>query len=125
MQIISRTVSILEEVARRADGGGLVEIANTTSLPAATCHRLLAALAEDELVHRDPLTRRYSVGRGVVQLAGGVSPDGRGAPPLQRRAGAGAAGGDGHPDRPRRLDRSGDDGAPRPLAGVLLPRLDR
>ena len=79
MQIISRTVSILEEVARRPDGGGLVEIANATSLPAATCHRLLAALAEDELVHRDPLTRRYSVGRGLVQLAGMVTQIGRGA----------------------------------------------
>jgi IclR family acetate operon transcriptional repressor len=79
MQIISRTVSILEEVARRPDGGGLVEIANATSLPAATCHRLLAALAEDELVQRDPLTRRYSVGPGLVQLAGMVTQIGRGA----------------------------------------------
>jgi IclR family transcriptional regulator, acetate operon repressor len=79
MQIISRTVSILEAVARRPDGGGLVEIANATSLPAATCHRLLAALAEDELVQRDPLTRRYSVGRGLVQLAGMVTQIGRGA----------------------------------------------
>ncbi|MBS1882785.1 MAG: IclR family transcriptional regulator [Actinobacteria bacterium] len=79
MQIISRTVSILEEVARRPDGGGLVEIANACSLPAATCHRLLAALGEDELVHRDPLTRRYSVGPGLVQLAGMVTQIGRGA----------------------------------------------
>jgi IclR family acetate operon transcriptional repressor len=79
MQIISRTVSILGEVARRPDGGGLVEIANACSLPAATCHRLLAALAEDELVHRDPLTRRYSVGPGLVQLAGMVTQIGRGA----------------------------------------------
>ncbi len=79
MQIISRTVSILEEVARRPDGGGLVEIANATSLPAATCHRLLAALAEDDLVQRDPLTRRYSVGSGLVQLAGMVTQIGRGA----------------------------------------------
>jgi IclR family acetate operon transcriptional repressor len=79
MQIISRTVSILEEVARRPDGGGLVEIANACSLPAATCHRLLAALAEDELVQRDPLTRRYSVGPGLVQLAGMVTQIGRGA----------------------------------------------
>jgi IclR family transcriptional regulator, acetate operon repressor len=79
MQIISRTVSILEEVARRPDGGGLVEIANATALPAATCHRLLAALAEDELVQRDPLTRRYSVGPGLVQLAGMVTQIGRGA----------------------------------------------
>jgi IclR family acetate operon transcriptional repressor len=79
MQIISRTVSILEEVARRPDGGGLVEIANATSLPAATCHRLLAALVEDELVQRDPLTRRYSVGPGLVQLSGMVTQIGRGA----------------------------------------------
>src|ERR1700761_6664083 len=79
MQIISRTVSVLEEVARRPDGGGLVEIANATSLPAATCHRLLAALAEDDLVQRDPLTRRYSVGSGLVQLAGMVTQIGRGA----------------------------------------------
>jgi DNA-binding IclR family transcriptional regulator len=79
MQIISRTVSILEEVARRPDGGGLVEIANACSLPAATCHRLLAALAEDELVQRDPLTRRYSVGPGLVQLSGMVTQIGRGA----------------------------------------------
>jgi IclR family transcriptional regulator, acetate operon repressor len=79
MQIISRTVSILAEVARRPDGGGLVEIANACSLPAATCHRLLAALAEDDLVQRDPLTRRYSVGPGLVQLAGMVSQVGRGA----------------------------------------------
>jgi IclR family transcriptional regulator, acetate operon repressor len=79
MQIISRTVSILEEVARRPDGGGLVEIANACSLPAPTCHRLLAALAEDELVQRDPLTRRYSVGPGLVQLAGMVTQIGRGA----------------------------------------------
>ncbi len=79
MQIISRTVSILEEVARRPEGGGLVEIANAASLPAATCHRLLAALAADGLVQRDPLTRRYSVGPGLVQLAGMVTQVGRGA----------------------------------------------
>jgi DNA-binding IclR family transcriptional regulator len=79
MQIITRTVSILEEVARRPDGGGLVEIANACSLPAATCHRLLAALAEDDLVQRDPLTRRYSVGPGLVELAGMVSQVGRAA----------------------------------------------
>jgi IclR family transcriptional regulator, acetate operon repressor len=79
MQIITRTVSILAEVARRPDGGGLVEIANACSLPAATCHRLLAALAEDDLVQRDPLTRRYSVGPGLVELAGMVSQVGRAA----------------------------------------------
>src|ERR1700709_1476345 len=71
MQIISRTVSILEEVARRPDGGGLVEIANACSLPAATCHRLLAALAEDELVQRDPLTPPHRVGPGVGAPAWG------------------------------------------------------
>src|ERR1700709_953614 len=80
MQIISRTVSILEEVARRPDGGGLVEIPTACPLPAATCHRLLAALAEDELVQRDPLTRRYSVGPGLGQPSGMVSQIGRGAP---------------------------------------------
>src|ERR1700742_1173860 len=79
MQIISRTVSILEEVARRPDGGGLVEIANATSLPAATCHRLLAGSPKDERARRAPLPRRYSVGRGLVQLAGMVTQIGRGA----------------------------------------------
>ena len=36
-------------------------------------------MAEDELVQRDPLTRRYSVGPGLVQLSGMVTQIGRGA----------------------------------------------
>lgn len=79
MQIISRALSVLEEVARRPHGGGLVEIANATELPAATCHRLLAALQEDELVDRDPASRRYRPGQALARLAAMVSSTGYGA----------------------------------------------
>jgi DNA-binding IclR family transcriptional regulator len=78
----SRTLDLLEHVARAPAPAGLIELATDSGIDKSTAARLLAFLAERELVVRDPVTRRYAPGRALLAL---------GAAALQRsdlRAGA-------------------------------------
>src|SRR5690606_38405381 len=49
--------------ARSRSGWRLSELAAYCGLHHATTHRILAALIEEEMVTRDPSTRRYALGR--------------------------------------------------------------
>jgi DNA-binding IclR family transcriptional regulator len=73
MQIITRAVAILNRVAADANGASLVEVAESTDLPLATCHRLLAALAQDGLIERHSTSKRYRPGPDLIRLAASVS----------------------------------------------------
>ena len=78
----ARTLDLLEHVARAPGPAGLIELAGDTGIDKSTAARLLAFLAERELVVRDPVTRRYAPGPALLAL---------GAAALQRsdlRAGA-------------------------------------
>jgi len=78
----ARTLDLLEHVARAPSPAGLIELAGDSGIDKSTAARLLAFLAERELVVRDPATRRYAPGPALLAL---------GAAALQRsdlRAGA-------------------------------------
>jgi DNA-binding IclR family transcriptional regulator len=49
---------------------GVSEIATRVGLHKSTVSRILATLESEELVERDPTTRRFSLGLGVIALAG-------------------------------------------------------
>ncbi len=84
MEIIGRAFSVLEAVAAAPDGAALSEIAATTSLPLATCHRLLATLDRDHLVERTAASKRYRPGPALVRLSSMVAAAGTG--PMVERA---------------------------------------
>jgi IclR family acetate operon transcriptional repressor len=52
----------------------LSELARDASLAPATCHRLLAALADTGMVERDDRTKRWRPSVGLVRIAAAVSP---------------------------------------------------
>ena len=67
VQSVARAIGLVEALA--ASGPlGVSELAERVSLPTATVHRLLATLATAGWVRRDPATRRYVPGSGLVRL---------------------------------------------------------
>jgi DNA-binding IclR family transcriptional regulator len=48
---------------------GVTDIANELDISKAVVHRIVTSLCEQNLVVADPVTRRYSLGPGVLQLA--------------------------------------------------------
>lgn len=68
-QSAARLVDILERVARSPEPLGLMEIAEQTGLDKSTASRLLGLMHERQLVTRDAVTRRYTVGPAFLSLA--------------------------------------------------------
>lgn len=66
----NRVVSVLEVLAGAADGLGVSDVARVVGVHKTTASRLLGTLAARGMVERDPLTRRYRLGAGIVGLAG-------------------------------------------------------
>ena len=64
----SRTLTLLEHVARAPAPAGLIELATDSGIDKSTAARLLAFLEERELVVRDPVTRRYAPGPALLAL---------------------------------------------------------
>lgn len=65
---VLKAVSVLVHVARASGPVTLAELSATARLPKPTAHRLARLLEEAQLVHKDPLTRRYVVGARLVEL---------------------------------------------------------
>jgi IclR family acetate operon transcriptional repressor len=78
MQTITRALVILNRIADDHAGASLAEIAESTKLPLASCHRILAALTQDELIERHPTSKRYRPGPALVRLSASVSRTGVG-----------------------------------------------
>jgi DNA-binding IclR family transcriptional regulator len=68
----ARALDLLAEVAARPEPAGLLDLAAAVSLDKSTAARLLAFLADRDLVVRDPDTRRYGPGPALVALSAGV-----------------------------------------------------
>jgi DNA-binding IclR family transcriptional regulator len=66
----NRVVSVLEVLADAPDGAGVSDVARMLGVHKTTASRLLGTLAARGMVERDPLTRRYRLGAGIVGLAG-------------------------------------------------------
>lgn len=74
-QSIERTVALLRELATTGKHGArLVEVAARTRIEYPTAHRMLQCLVQLRLVEKDPLTRRYSLGRLVYELGLAATP---------------------------------------------------
>jgi DNA-binding IclR family transcriptional regulator len=67
VQAIARAAAILRALERAPEGLGLSELADTTELPKSTAHRIVAALAEEELV-ATAADGRIRLGAAVARL---------------------------------------------------------
>ncbi len=65
---VERAVAVLAALAEQPGDLGTNEIARRTGINASTVSRLLATLAQDDLVGRVPATGRYRLGIGLVRL---------------------------------------------------------
>jgi DNA-binding IclR family transcriptional regulator len=72
MRGIKRVFTILRAFGAKRPELTLTEIAERTRLDLGTTRRLLAALAHEGIVARDPVSRRYRLDLGMLELAAGV-----------------------------------------------------
>lgn len=68
-QTVYRALNILESFTLDRPTLTLAAVSETVGLTVPTTHRLLKALLGKEMVVWDPLSRRYSLGAGVMRLA--------------------------------------------------------
>lgn len=74
-QSIERAVRILKELAAFGPAGtGVSKLAPQADLEYPTVYRILQCLTREGLVHRDPRTRRYSLGRLICELGFSAPP---------------------------------------------------
>jgi IclR family transcriptional regulator, acetate operon repressor len=66
---LGKAVRILEAVTREPVASSLADLSESSRLPKPTVHRLAAELERLALITRDPLTRRFHIGRRLEQLA--------------------------------------------------------
>ncbi|WP_233161755.1 MULTISPECIES: IclR family transcriptional regulator [unclassified Achromobacter] len=68
-QSVARVVGLLKLLAEHRDPGlRFVDVARLCGLEQPTAHRMLKALEREEMVARDPVTRRYRLGPLVFEL---------------------------------------------------------
>ncbi len=68
-QVATRAFELLEEVASSPEPLRLMELAERTGIDKSTASRLLDFLEGRALVRRDPETKRYFAGRGLLALS--------------------------------------------------------
>jgi DNA-binding IclR family transcriptional regulator len=61
-------LSILSALGRYPTGASVTEIANAVGLPPSSMHRALRAMMDHDLVWQDPMSRKYSLGMGLLKL---------------------------------------------------------
>jgi DNA-binding IclR family transcriptional regulator len=71
-QTVHRAIDILEVFSLDQPALSLAEISQQVRLTIPTTHRLLKALLSKQMVVWEPTTRRYSLGAGVMRMAGVV-----------------------------------------------------
>lgn len=69
---VSRTIAILRLLGRSKEGMGMKAVADDLGLVPSTCLHILRVLVSEDIVRIDPLTKRYSLGSGMVSLAKSV-----------------------------------------------------
>jgi DNA-binding IclR family transcriptional regulator len=75
MRTVERVSDILEAVVGRQGGVSLSDLAVTTGLSLATCHRLVRGLETSGMLRRDPRTRRWQAGDRLARIGAGVQPN--------------------------------------------------
>lgn len=69
---VSRTIAILRLLGREKQAMGVKAIADELELVPSTCLHILRVLVSEGLVRVDPVTKRYSLGSGMISLAKSV-----------------------------------------------------
>lgn len=67
--IVSKAMRVLKMILTSSNNPGISEIASRLSLAKSTTHGILAALEESGWVLRDPISRKYTCGHAVRDLA--------------------------------------------------------
>ena len=67
--IAQKTLRVLELIVSAPENPGVSRIAADLSLAKSTTHGILAALEETGWVLRDPVTRKYTGGHALIELA--------------------------------------------------------
>lgn len=70
MQALTRTLAILDAVSTARSPLSLSDIAERTSLPVPTCHRIVQSMVDEDVLIRDEGSRRYSMGGRLARLVG-------------------------------------------------------
>jgi IclR family transcriptional regulator, acetate operon repressor len=66
---VLKAIGLLRHVAHSDEPQTLADVSRALGLPKATAHRLADHLERAELIHKDPLTRRYEIAAAFEQLA--------------------------------------------------------
>jgi DNA-binding IclR family transcriptional regulator len=69
---VARTARLLAAIADCDEPVGIARLAELTSLPASTVHRLLKLLGDEGMVDRNPNTHNYGVGPELYRIAARV-----------------------------------------------------
>jgi IclR family transcriptional regulator, acetate operon repressor len=71
--VVGKALSLLTRLGDFPDGAPASELSRQVGLPLSTAHRLLGMLVREGYARFDPVSRRYTVGLRVFQLAQGVA----------------------------------------------------
>jgi DNA-binding IclR family transcriptional regulator len=69
---VTRAVAILRRLGRSAEPVGVNQLARELDLVPSTCLHILRVLTDEGLVTVDPLSKRYSIGVGILAIARGA-----------------------------------------------------
>jgi IclR family KDG regulon transcriptional repressor len=69
MESVDRITSILEALKQFPDGVGIIHLSDIVQLPPSSLHRRLKSLQKHELVWQSPVTRKYFLGLGLLDLS--------------------------------------------------------
>lgn len=72
VQAVSRSLSILEELAKEQKGCGVTQLANLTGLHKSTVHRLLSTLMSRGYVLKDAHNDKYCLGMKILYLGSSI-----------------------------------------------------
>jgi DNA-binding IclR family transcriptional regulator len=74
-QSVERAIALLREIATFGkDGARTSDLIQRCGIEYPTAHRILKTLVDQEVVVKDPSTRRYSLGRLIYELGLGLEP---------------------------------------------------
>ncbi len=69
VQVINRTLKLLEILPEKEEGFGILKLAEKLNLPPSTIHRILATLKSQGYVIQDSSTEKYKLGYKILSLA--------------------------------------------------------
>lgn len=69
VQVLDRSLDIIEQLATSAHGLSIAELSASTGLPKSTVHRILSSYVDRHYIERNSETSIYSIGYKFVELA--------------------------------------------------------